>query len=121
MFKFLRSNIEKHKIHHSSTTRDFSIFAAHSARIGPILSCISPSQMSGVNPHVYRHTCSEFVQLNFARFRKACARHDSYAKRAALVHVHDFPLIVCVGLPISNHYYRQYQCASTGFHVSIML
>jgi hypothetical protein len=47
MFEFLRSNIEKLKIHRASTTRGFSIFA-HSARIGPILSCISPSQLSGV-------------------------------------------------------------------------
>ena len=47
MFKFLRSNIEKLKIHHASTTRGFSIFT-QSARIGPILSFISPSQLSGV-------------------------------------------------------------------------
>jgi len=47
MFQFLPSNIEKLKIHHASTTRGFSIFA-QSARIGPILSSISPSHLSGV-------------------------------------------------------------------------
>jgi hypothetical protein len=47
MFKFLRSNIEKLKIHHASTKRGFSIFA-QSARIGLILSRHSLSQPSGV-------------------------------------------------------------------------
>lgn len=46
IFNFLGSNIEKLKIHHASTI-GFSIFE-QSTPIGPILSCISPSQLSGV-------------------------------------------------------------------------